>query len=368
MTKEIELKLSLAPDQIDTLLHQPLLANEAVAQGRSMLHNRYFDTPDGLLAANRVALRIREIGTRYIQTLKTRGASQGGLHQRNEWEWELATPELDYDRLAGADWPEALANTEMQRRIVPVFRTDFERSTWLLQRRTAEGDALIELALDRGEVVTEGGGASRIELCELELELKQGSPQVLFEAAMELAERVPLLVSDISKAERGYRLLGMSRGGASHGKLDSGVSVQEAFRALVEHALNRISRGFEGWHERSDWQDVEQAQRALGDLEAQLSLFAPVLPPHDVAWLLPALAMFRQRLDRPLAWRRLLPGMSPELASAWRDRRDHDAQARLEQVLQDPSIGQVLLGAGRLLALDDWPAEADRALAEFDPA
>ncbi len=45
------------------------------------------------------------------------------------------------------------------------------------------------------------------EICELELELREGEPAALLELACELAaEDSPLMPCDISKAERGYRL------------------------------------------------------------------------------------------------------------------------------------------------------------------
>ena len=75
MAREVELKLCLAQDQVEVLQRLPLLADEAENRGRRALHNQYFDTPDRALAAQRVALRIRDQDGRHIQTLKTRGAA-----------------------------------------------------------------------------------------------------------------------------------------------------------------------------------------------------------------------------------------------------------------------------------------------------
>jgi triphosphatase len=44
-------------------------------------------------------------------------------------------------------------------------------------------------------------------VCELELELKSGEPQHLFELALEILDVVPFELETISKAEQGYRLL-----------------------------------------------------------------------------------------------------------------------------------------------------------------
>jgi hypothetical protein len=49
-------------------------------------------------------------------------------------------------------------------------------------------------------------GEREEDICELELELRQGEPAALLELAAELAADLPLTPCDISKAERGYRL------------------------------------------------------------------------------------------------------------------------------------------------------------------
>ena len=61
----------------------------------------------------------------------------------------------------------------------------------------------MEAALDLGKVVA---GDNQEEICELELELRQGDAAALLELAAELAADLPLMPCDISKAERGYRL------------------------------------------------------------------------------------------------------------------------------------------------------------------
>ncbi|MGV8378280.1 inorganic triphosphatase, partial [Pseudomonas aeruginosa] len=57
--------------------------------------------------------------------------------------------------------------------------------------------------LDLGKVVA---GDNQEEICELDLELRQGDAAALLELAAELAADLPQMPSDISKAQRGYRL------------------------------------------------------------------------------------------------------------------------------------------------------------------
>ena len=84
-------------------------------------------------------------------------------------------------------------------RLQPVFRTRFRRWARLL----VLGDGTrIELALDQGRIEA---GASEAPICELELELKSGRPEALFELALALQQDLDLRPEPRSKAERGYR-------------------------------------------------------------------------------------------------------------------------------------------------------------------
>src|SRR5690606_26211842 len=69
------------------------------------------------------------------------------------------------------------------------------------------GNAQVEVVIDTGSVSAAG---KQVPLCELELELQQGDAAVLWQLAQQLGAEVPLWLSDISKAERGYRLAELS--------------------------------------------------------------------------------------------------------------------------------------------------------------
>ncbi|MCH8499647.1 MAG: CYTH domain-containing protein [Marinobacter sp.] len=196
-TRELELKLTLLPNaqaaQTDWLLRQTGVKD----LGERHLVNVYFDTPTLALNQQRIALRVRQVGERFIQTLKTKGAFVDGAHQRQEWEWPMTSAGLDLSLLA--DTP--LGGSAFLAALEPVFETNFTRRVLLLQ----EGDSIIECALDRGEIIA---GANRMPLCELELELKAGDPGAIQAWGRRLAEQAPVLVNLISKAEQGYFLAG----------------------------------------------------------------------------------------------------------------------------------------------------------------
>lgn len=199
MPSEIELKLSLPVTACHAFAELPLLKNYSDAMRQDSLLNCYFDTPDQQLNQHKVALRIRRIGERFIQTLKTRGTSQGGLHQRHEWEWDVAGEMLELDKLPADALPDEVALDQLG----PAFNTDFQRNSWQLHYPYQDQLAEIELVLDQGQVVAAG---RHDPVSEIELELKQGPTAALFALAEELAEQLPLRISRISKAEKGYRL------------------------------------------------------------------------------------------------------------------------------------------------------------------
>ncbi|MBW1279513.1 inorganic triphosphatase, partial [Escherichia coli] len=66
------------------------------------------------------------------------------------------------------------------------------------------GASLISVTLDQGRVETPKGD---VPLCEVELELNEGSPADLFGLAQALAQTVPLRLGALSKSARGWGLI-----------------------------------------------------------------------------------------------------------------------------------------------------------------
>lgn len=206
MAVETEIKL-LVPEKMVTKIAQLPFIRAAQKHDTQHLLNWYFDTPDLRLSADKVALRIREQEGAYIQTLKTKGNSINGLHQRGEWEWLIAKPQLDMSLLLDDDCPFVIKDNDLVKELEVIFSTNFDRSIWMLE--WPENDVLIEVALDQGEVsYTSPEGATYIDkICELELELKSGQIEHLVRASSLFTDAIPeLVLSNISKAERGYKL------------------------------------------------------------------------------------------------------------------------------------------------------------------
>ena len=289
---EIELKLALPPQGVNGFLAR--MARRRSPPTVTALHTRYFDTPDFDLARTGVAVRVRRVGRRWVQTLKTEGERQGGLSQRAEYEMPVSRGAPDWSRFP----PEALAHVPeaLRARLVPLFETRFERTAWLL---SGPDGTQIEVALDRGEVYA----GSRCEpLCEIELELKRGQPEALFDLARAWAGVFACVPNDESKAARGVRLAqGRAAAPVRSGalRLDPAQNMADAFAAILRDALaqfqanlpgvlgphpNPLPRG-EGANTGpkpvDDSEYVHQARVALRRLRAVLRLArrACVLPP-----------------------------------------------------------------------------------------
>lgn len=198
MSQELEIKLTLSPDA-SRQAHQWLMAQpEASAGATKTLINTYFDTPDADLNHRRSALRIRQAGDGYIQTLKTQGEFVNGAHRRQEWEWSLDGPALDLSLLVGTPLADDLDLSMLN----AAFETNFERQIVMLD----DGEAVIECAFDTGEIKA---GERTMPLCELEFELKSGNEKRLLFWVGRLAGPVPFFINLISKAEQGYHLAGL---------------------------------------------------------------------------------------------------------------------------------------------------------------
>ncbi|SIS42846.1 inorganic triphosphatase [Neptunomonas antarctica] len=206
MATETEIKL-LVPDQAIHKIAQLPFISTGRCEGQKRLINWYFDTSDLRLSANKMALRIREQNGVYIQTLKTKGQSVNGLHQRGEWEWIIDKPVLDLARLKETGLSIVDDFSALATRLQVIFSTHFDRTIWMVE--LAETATVIEVALDQGEVsyTSPEGRAWVDKICELELELKSGSVDALLAVAVQCTNAIPELTpGNISKAERGYSL------------------------------------------------------------------------------------------------------------------------------------------------------------------
>lgn len=237
MAQELEIKLTLHPQQIPLAVAWLLQQADASKGACKRLVNTYYDTPDNQLNGQRIALRLRQAGGRTLQTLKTQGEFVNGAHNRNEWEWEVPGPNLQLGLLA--DTP--LADNVNLARLAPVFETNFERQVIML----ADDNAVIEVAVDTGEIIANGQSRA---LCEIEFELKSGNPDSLLIWAQKLAQQCPVFLNLVSKAEQGYFLadapMAHARAVENAGENESACESAGEATASLNRLLQRLSQSW----------------------------------------------------------------------------------------------------------------------------
>ena len=344
MHKETEIKLRVSRETLAALREHPLLKKRNKSGWeRHDLSNQYFDTPERELAQAKVALRIRRDGDQVIQTMKTRGQSVAGLSERNEYNWDLPKAKLDLKKLEGDFWPEQLADLD-KKTIKPLFSTDFVREKAEIAWGRGKTKVVIEAALDLGQVVA---GKLKEEICELELELREGEPAALLELAAELAATLPLMPCDISKAERGYRLLDASSYSVTlpAPELSAETPVDDAYSALAWHLLGSSQRLAEQYRFNGHWRLLQDWVEVLAELRALTGSLGQAAPRATTAQL-------RSALDALLEdWRPLV-----QVGREDADVRSAAHEQFLEELL-DPRWGEFSLTTSRWLLERGWTAE-----------
>jgi len=298
MAIETELKLRIAPEQLARLKRHALLKTHQVARPITRrLYNVYYDTPKLDLHRKEMALRLRRDGRQWLQTLKGGGSIKAGLHQRNEWEVPVSGPALDFSALQVAEWDVHLPPS-LRKKLQPVFVTDFSRSSRVLMWHGAQ----IEVCMDHGEVSTEQHSTP---ICELELELKSGEPQQLFDLALAILEVVPFEVEMTNKAERGFHLLSGYVEQPTKSVmpiLTETDKLGEVLQTLIWSCLLHLQKNLRGAMRSDDAEYLHQMRVALRRLRVVLRMAEKVRPDEQLAALNREVAALCVALGRTREW------------------------------------------------------------------
>jgi inorganic triphosphatase YgiF len=271
MGREIELKLAVPRTKIGKAINLPWLRDLVRGEvTREKLSSVYFDTPKFELRDRGVALRVRHIGKKRVQTIKVENGGSGALG-RGEWEEEIAGAAPDLSLAKGTALA-PLATKKLRRKLRPVFETVIERTALPVHAGTSE----IEIAVDRGYIKA---GRRRDPISEIELELKGGDPAELARIAERLMHSLPVAYGARPKPDRGYALVAGKAAGpipAADAALERDCSTADAFHvialACLDHAL-----GNERAVGAGDAEGVHQMRVGLRRLRAALSLFKPLI-------------------------------------------------------------------------------------------
>ena len=174
-------------------IQEAILAAVAGEDQHFSMQTTYYDTPSGQLSRRHYTLRRRMENDISVCTLKVPAASG-----RGEWETECDRIEAAIPMLCKLGGPEDLPLL-VQEGLMEVCGARFQR----IARTVRLEDCTLELAIDEG-ILT--GGGREIPLCEVEIELKDGSIDRCNQFAQILAKQFGLEPEPRSKFRRALDL------------------------------------------------------------------------------------------------------------------------------------------------------------------
>jgi inorganic triphosphatase YgiF len=360
---EVELKLEYEPADRERLI--AAIQPEPVGSKPRRLVATYFDTPDLALSKAGYSLRVRREGSKRVQTVKTVSSNTAGLFSRGEWDRPVAKDEPVLDDKAGPLGQ--IVDAHVRARITSIFVTDVERLAGPVESATAQ----LEYAIDSGEVRT---GQRSVPLSELELELKQGSPELLFDFARNLNEKVPLRLGVKTKSSRGYALIGAVPGAAVKAepiRLDPELTAAQSFVEIAGACIRQYRLNEALLLESGGVEAIHQARVALRRLRSAFALFRPMIQGDDRApllsaelrWLAGELGLIRD-IDV------LLPRLGQDQRTALAVIRDGKYE-HLHNLLLSSQVRLLPIDLSEWLTIGQWqtrpadPALHDRNIREF---
>lgn len=189
MGVEFELKFAAVPSQQAAIQQMYFGSHE-----RYEMHTTYYDTPSGSLSQRKITLRRRLENGEAVCTVKTPISGYG----RGEWDCRCEDIWTSIPMLCDLGAPREVGELTREG-VVEVCGARFTR----LATTVTFGTAVLEIALDCG--ILTGGGREQ-PLCEVEVELKSGDPELAVAFAMELKEDFSLTPLETSKFRRALSL------------------------------------------------------------------------------------------------------------------------------------------------------------------
>ena len=317
MHEETEFKFSLSPAVANRILrYKGLRPHRKGRRVKRHLVSTYFDTPRHALRKSDIVLRVRDNGKDREQTVKAPFQGPAGLQNFREW---TVPVNGDCPNLCAVDdsaLSRKLSRQRYEKRLRPVFTTDFEREAVCIRTNGTE----FELAVDQGVICAETReGHVEERICEAEFELLSGDPEHMFDIALELCETYDVRLGHLTKAQRGYALarpaLRPRPLKAPKVTLTEKMSVGEAFNFIISGALEHMFANeiptLEGKAE-----GVHQTRVAMRRVRAALRAFKRILPYDKRKAFNGEFRWFQQRLAPARDWQVFLSETLPRIASA----------------------------------------------------
>jgi len=364
---EIEIKLLAEPDQLAEIDRSGIVAHYLQGEGETLdLRAIYYDTADMDLQKAGLVLRVRTDGERFVMTLKSKREGNGKALERTEWKRPVLSIEPDLAALASC-LPADVAATLEKNPLTALFSTEVRRQTRLLH--TPQG--IVELAMDRGRIIA---GERSQDICEVELELMEGSTEALFQLAQELLSAFHLRPSIRSKSARGFDLAGDAPPPVSKAQdmaVGAGATLDQALDEIFRSALQHLLENQPAAEDGRDPAGIHQYRVALRRLRSILGLIRPLFSSSqqldlfraDAKWLMSSLNDAR---DWDVFVTETLPSMVracpsvegfDDLGAAAQKQREA-AHERAREAIRDPRTAQFQIALGLWVEQKRWRGDA----------
>ncbi len=371
---EIELKLLVDPADMPAFQAAPVLAEHARGPGaRRRLRSVYYDTAGGRLRQAGFDLRVRRSGSRFIQTVKSDGIDDP--LRRSEWEAPVAGLEPDL-ALALPLLPAKLGPKLANDPPVPVFATDIRR----LVRNVTLPTGRVEVAFDIGQITA---GDRSLPVSEIELELKDGSADAVYELGLRLIEQARARPSIRTKAARGFALADQVPPRAPKPYRPAtapDASLDDALIGILRAVLHHLFEAMPAAEDGRGPGGVHQTRVALRRLRSVFGLMRQVSDSPSLERFGDAARRIADGLGPARECDVFLAETLPTVAAALPRLDGHDAlrnvtlaaradvYADVRNILADPETSRFLLELGAWIERRGWRADAIDAEALAAPA
>jgi inorganic triphosphatase YgiF len=359
-THEFELKFLIAEPDFKAIQLSPLLgAMSGRARARRM-ESTYFDTETDDLSRQRIALRVRRVRGKAVQTLKWVTSSSPNGFQRGEIEVPTSSAE-PRPSLFGEAVATKLDHIIQGRPLLPCVTTDIRRVVRQVQVGTSE----IEVSFDVGAIVA-GGQTLRVR--EMEAELKTGDRADLYHFGLLLAAAFPLRLGLVSKAERGAVLrTGWTSGAVRAVNPDfANRTVDEAIGTIITACIDQFVANWPVFEHGTPDAAIHQMRISMRRLRSALALFNRRFPCREFVAMRAEAKRLATSMGPARNWDvfaallrdgpvEAFPGETGfEQVLAATAEQQRAGYATVAQVLADPATTRFVLSALEFVARRGW--------------
>ena len=287
---QARLQLSTDPSQLPSL--QAALEKAGSTPGEpSLITSIYYDSPDRKLHRHGLSLCVEKLDGRRVQILR-RVDSAAYISQ---WRDIITSDAPDPSAPETGARLRGLIYNELR----PLCSTRIRRTCLTLG---VEPVVEITATLDEGEVSTVIGGTTE-PLCDLDLEMTEGDPAVLFDVGLQLLDAAPVRIKTHGNAERGYRLLGgaIEAVTAEPLTLVPSMTVETVLQTTCRECLWHLLHN-EGAALAGNAEAIHQMRVAVRRLRVVLAAVRSMLPAEQYQWLKDELKWFASSLGPARDW------------------------------------------------------------------